>query len=84
MAGDSVAVYKIVMVRKRKDLDRLAEELRALTPEERAEVMGKAAQHEEVLFKPLPKDFQPPRLKLGGAWTGGSLRREDLYDDDGR
>jgi hypothetical protein len=31
-----------------------------------------------------PEDWEPPVLRAGGTWVGGSLRREDLYDDDGR
>ena len=33
---------------------------------------------------PLPEDWEPPVLRAGGTWVGGSLRREDIYDDDGR
>jgi hypothetical protein len=33
---------------------------------------------------PLPEDWEPPLLRAGGTWVGGSLRREDIYDDDGR
>lgn len=33
---------------------------------------------------PVPADWQPPLLRAGGTWVGGSLRREDIYDDDGR
>lgn len=32
----------------------------------------------------VPDDWEPPLLRCGGTWIGGSLRREDLYDDDGR
>jgi hypothetical protein len=32
----------------------------------------------------LPDDWEPPVLRAGGTWIGGSLRREDIYDDDGR
>jgi hypothetical protein len=32
----------------------------------------------------LPDDWELPVLRAGGTWVGGSLRREDIYDDDGR
>jgi hypothetical protein len=70
------------MARDPNELRRLARELAALTPEERARVVSEAA--EQAQFKPLPKGFKPPVLKLGGPWTGGSLRREELYGDDDR
>ena len=70
------------MARSPQNLERLAKELAALTPEERAKVLQQAEDDEK--FKPWPKDFKIPLLKLGGPWTGGNLRREDLYDDDGR
>ena len=70
------------MARNADDLARLARELASLTPEERAQVIAEASRQPQ--FRPLPRDFQPPRLRLGGPWTGGSLRREELYDDDGR
>jgi len=31
---------------------------------------------DEIQFKPLPRDFKPPLLKLGGPWAGGTLRRK--------
>ena len=70
------------MARDPKELQLLAEELAALTPEERGRVIAEAKRREK--FKPMPQDFKPPVLSLGGAWTGGSLRREELYGDDGR
>jgi hypothetical protein len=70
------------MSRTPEDLARLARELATLSPEERAKVVADAEAQEA--FQPWPKDFKPVVLKLGGPWTGGSLRREDLYDDDGR
>ncbi|HSN96664.1 MAG TPA: hypothetical protein VLS89_00155 [Candidatus Nanopelagicales bacterium] len=33
---------------------------------------------------PVPADWEPPLLRAGGTWIGGSLRREEIYDDDGR
>ena len=63
-------------------IERLARELAALSPEERAEVMVKVARQRP--FRPLPRDFKPPLLEGGTRWVGGSLRREELYGDDGR
>ncbi len=70
------------MARTAEDLHRLAQELAALTPEERAHVIADAARRERL--RPLPKDFVPPALKGGVRWVGGDLRRETLYGDDGR
>ena len=75
-------MYSAGMARSADDLARLARELASLTPEERAQVIAEAVR--QPRFRPLPRDFRPPGLRLGGPWTGGSLRREDLYDDDGR
>ncbi len=55
----------------------------ALSPEERAAVIEEARRADQK-DRPLPPNFSPPTLKLGGPWTGGSLRREDIYGDDGR
>lgn len=74
--------YTPCMVRDPKELRRLADELSALTSEERAEVIAEVKRRKE--FKPMPRDFKPPKLGAGGTWVGGSLRREELYDDDGR
>lgn len=71
------------MARDPAELSRLARELAALTPEERAQVIAEAT-GESVTFKPIPPGWQPPKLSGGGEWTGGSLRREEFYDDDGR
>jgi hypothetical protein len=71
------------MARDQRDLKRLADELAALSPEERASVLADVARRR--LFQPLPRDFRPPVFKnSGGRWIGGSLRREDLYGDDER
>lgn len=70
------------MARSKKDLERLASELADLTPEERADVLADAARR--MQWKPVPKDWEPPTISGGGEWTGGSLRREEIYDDDGR
>jgi phage-related minor tail protein len=71
------------MARDPRDLKRLADELTALTPEERARVLAQVRQQRAA--RPLPKDFKPPVLTAsGGRWVGGDLRRESLYGDDGR
>lgn len=70
------------MARDVRDLHRLAQELAALTPEERARVLEEAAQRE--VLRPPPSNFSPPVLSGGGTWVGGDLRRENLYGDDGR
>lgn len=73
--------YPSLMARSRKELDRLAGELAALSAEERAQVLALAARREEL--REPPANFEPPLLK-GGFWVGGDLRREQLYGDDGR
>ena len=70
------------MARSAPDLRRLAKELAALTPDERARVLAEAVRAERL--RPPPKDFAPPVLKGGVRWIGGDLRREDIYGDDGR
>ncbi|MFZ5469039.1 MAG: hypothetical protein ACOZIN_06315 [Myxococcota bacterium] len=70
------------MSRDQKELERLVAELAALSPEERAKVIAEATRKEK--FRPPPKGWKPPRLSGGGEWTGGSLRREELYGNDGR
>jgi hypothetical protein len=82
MTMSGVTVYKIDMVRQRKDLDQLAEALAALTPKQRAQVLSKAVRKKR--FRLFPKDFKPVVLSGGGVWTGGSLSRDEIYDDDGR
>lgn len=69
------------MARDPRDLRRLAQELAALSPEERAKVIADATW---ARLRPLPKGFTPPVLSGGTRWIGGKLRREDLYGDDGR
>jgi hypothetical protein len=71
------------MARDLDELRRLVRELSALTPAERARVIAEVAP-DEVQFKPPPVGFKPPVLRLGGPWTGGTLRREEIYGDDGR
>jgi hypothetical protein len=75
--------YIFAMARKPEDLSRLARELAALTPEERAQVLAEVERHRQK-FRPLPQDFTPPVLEGGTEWVGGSLSREELYGDDGR
>jgi hypothetical protein len=71
------------MARDQRDLKRIADELAALSPEERASVLADVARRR--LLRPLPRDFRPPVFKnSSGRWIGGSLRREDMYGDDGR
>jgi hypothetical protein len=71
------------MARDPRDLKRLAEELASLSPEDRARVMAEIRHRHAA--RPLPEGFRPPLLKAsGGRWIGGDLRREGLYDDDGR
>lgn len=73
----------MAMARDQRDLKRIADELAALSPEERASVLADVARRR--LFRPLPKDFRPPVFRhSGGRWIGGSLRREDMYGDDER
>lgn len=69
------------MARDPRDLRRLAQELAALSPEERARVIADATR---ARLRPLPKGFTPHVLRGGTHWVGGDLRREDLYGDDGR
>jgi hypothetical protein len=70
------------MARDPKELQRLTDDLAALTPEERAKVVADATRLEK--FRPPPRDWVPPVLTGGTHWDGGSLRREELYEDDGR
>jgi hypothetical protein len=70
------------VARDPRDLRRLAQELAALSPEERARVIADATRAEKL--RPLPKGFAPPVLSGGTRWVGGDLRRDDLYGDDGR
>jgi hypothetical protein len=71
------------MARSRKDLKRLADELAALTDEDRAAVLAEALGRRRP--RPLPRGFKPPTFPpTGEPWTGGSLRREEMYGDDER
>jgi len=70
------------MARDARDLRRLAQELAALTPEERALVLVEATKAEAL--RPPPVDFTPPLLTGGGRWLGGGLRRESTHGNDGR
>lgn len=71
------------MARDQRDLERLADELAALSPEERARVLADVTRRDRL--RPLPRDFRFPVLeRSGGRWIGGSLRREDMYGDDER
>jgi hypothetical protein len=71
------------MARSPEELSRLAREFAALTPEERERVLAEANLRQKK-FRPIPPGWKPPKLGGGGTWVGGSLRREELYGDDGR
>lgn len=62
-------------------LEHLARELAALTPEDRAKVLGEAARLGE---RRGHDKFTPPKLGGGSGWSGGDLSRDQLYGDDGR
>jgi hypothetical protein len=69
------------MARSPEELSRIASELASLSEEERKQVLAQAAQRRS---RPIPRDWEPPKLGAGGKWIGGSLRREEIYGDDGR
>jgi hypothetical protein len=69
------------VARSRKDLQKLAEQLAALSREERAHVLAIA---ERERLRPPPPAFNAPILSGGTAWVGGTLRRDEIYEDDGR
>ena len=71
------------MVRRPANLAQLARELASLTPEEYALVMARVGRYRRE-FRPLPQNFEPPVLKGGTDWLGGSSRRDELYGDEGR
>ncbi len=75
-------MYTSFVARSPEDLNRLARELAALTPAERAKVIADATRQER--FRPPPKGWKPPVLTGGTHWDGGSLRREELYGEDDR
>jgi len=72
-----------------EQLDELTRMLAALSPEDRAKVIEGAAGHHVPPSqtghsgKAFAADFRPPLIR-GGVWTGGSLRREELYGDEDR
>ena len=71
------------MARDKKLLKRLATLLARLTPDERLRVLARVDRLGRR--RPLPQDFRPPVIaQSGGRWIGGSLRREEMYGDDGR
>jgi hypothetical protein len=71
------------MARDPPDLKRLADELAALTPRERASLLADVRSRQPP--RSLPKDFRPPVLRdSGGPWIGGDQRRDNTYDDEGR
>jgi hypothetical protein len=65
-----------------KDLQRLVQELSQLEASERSRVMADVARRAH----PDPRSIvlSIPLVKGGTEWIGGDLRREELYDDDGR
>jgi hypothetical protein len=69
------------MAHTSQDLERLARELSELSPEERARVLQAAQGRAQPSGT---AGWRMPVLKGGTAWVGGSLRREDMYGDDGR
>jgi hypothetical protein len=93
-AGDDVALgvgmipakrgaTVMTMARDKKLLLRLAALLAKLTPQERARLLARVERLGQR--RPLSRDFRPPVLaNSGGLWIGGSLRREEMYGDDGR
>ncbi|HCF60790.1 MAG TPA: hypothetical protein DFS52_22665 [Myxococcales bacterium] len=65
-----------------KKLERLARELASLSSEERAQVLALAERRQKL--RPPPRGWRPKVLTGSTHWDAGSLRREELYDDDGR
>jgi hypothetical protein len=65
-----------------KDLQRLVQELSQLDASERSSVMADVARRAHP--DPRSTAFSIPLVKGGTEWIGGDLRREELYDDDGR
>lgn len=68
------------MTRSLKHLRRLAQELAALTPEDRARVLSEAMLRDRL--RPPSRDFTPPLLSGGTRWIGGDLRRQRLFGED--
>lgn len=67
--------------RNNERLEQLAQELAKLTREDRAKVLANVAR---ISASHTPAKFSVPKLTGGTAWVGEDLRREQLYDDDGR
>lgn len=67
--------------RSSERLEHLARELAALTPEDRAKVLGEAAR---LGGHRAHDKFTRPKLGGGSGWSGGDLSREQMYADDGR
>jgi len=64
------------------ELQQLVQALAQLDPAERSRVLAEAARRARP--EPRPAAFTLPIIKGGTEWIGGSLRREELYGDDGR
>lgn len=74
--------YSSEMAADPKHLERLIEELSQLPERERARLVAEATRRSKTL--PKTGAFRRPLLNGGEAWVGGDIRREELYDDDGR
>jgi hypothetical protein len=70
------------MAQRSEELERLAHELAELAPEERAKVLARTTRLRRGRRE--GQGFQIPKLSGGSEWVGGELRREQLYEDDGR
>lgn len=64
------------------DFQRLVGELAELDPKERTLVVAAAARRRREPQRSVELVF--PMLSGGTGWIGGSLRREEIYGDDGR
>ena len=62
--------------------ERLVQELADLAPEERARLIAAAVRRAKSMQ--LRPRFRAPTLTGGTAWIGGDVRREEIYDEDGR
>jgi hypothetical protein len=60
----------MAVARDPRNLRRLARDLAALSPDERAQVIAKATR---ARLRPLLKGFAPPVLSGGTRWIGGDL-----------
>ena len=79
LASTAERPYGWGMAVSRDELNRLAQALARLTPEERALVLQQASQADK---QDEPTVQFPPTISVGGIWRGGDLSRAELYDDD--